>query len=57
MEEIELNDYYWLFRKRRLMFGSVEEAMKGYTPPVRIKHGCEYVTYEKGNEDDSESDN
>lgn len=57
MQEIELNDDDWLALKRRLMLGSVEEAMKDYTPPVRIKHGCEYVTYEKGNEDDSHSDN
>lgn len=57
MQEIELNDDDWLALKRKLIYGSVEEAMRDYTPPVRVKHGCEYMTYEKGNEDDSHSDN
>ena len=57
MREIELSDDEWERLKRKLMTGSVEEAMKGFTPPVRIKHGCEYVTYEKGNDDDSDTDN
>jgi hypothetical protein len=40
------------------MNGSVDDALKDYTPPVKLTHGTEYITYEKeGYEDDSESDN
>lgn len=31
------------------------ELKARHAPPVRIVHGCEYVTFERGN-DDSESD-
>ena len=44
--------------KRRLMTQSNEEALRGYTPPVKLTHGTEYVIYEKeGFEDDSDTDN
>lgn len=52
MVEIELGDDEWERLKRKLMFGTVDEALKDYTPPVRLKHGIESVTYEKkGSED------
>lgn len=58
MKTIELNDDDWARLKRDLMTRSVDEALKGYTPPVKLTHGYEYITYEKeGYEDDSESDN
>ena len=56
MVEIELGDDEWARLKRKLMYGTVDEALKDYTPPVRLTHGSEYVTYEKGNEDDSRTD-
>lgn len=40
------------------MTRSVDDALKGYTPPVKLTHGTEYITYEKeGFEDDSDTDN
>lgn len=58
MKTIELNDDDWARLKRNLMNGSVDDALKDYTPPVKLTHGTEYITYEKGGyEDDSESDN
>ena len=58
MRVIELNDDEWASLKRRLMTQSNEEALRGYTPPVKLTHGTEYITYEKeGFEDDSDTDN
>ena len=58
MKTVELNDDEWSCLKRRLMTRSVDDALKGYEPPVKLTHGTEYITYEKeGYEDDSESDN
>jgi hypothetical protein len=58
MKTIELNDDDWARLKRKLMNGSVDDALEDYTPPVKLTHGTEYITYEKeGYEDDSESDN
>lgn len=58
MKTIELNDDDWERLKRKLMTGSADDALKDYTPPVKLTHGTEYITYEKeGYEDDSESDN
>ena len=58
MKTIELNDDDWARLKRDLMTQGVDEALKGYTPPVKLTHGYECITYEKeGYEDDSESDN
>ena len=58
MRVIELNDDEWASLKRRLMTRSNEEALRGYTPPVKLTHGTEYVIYEKeGFEDDSDTDN
>ena len=56
MVEIELGDDEWARLKRKLMYGTVDEALKDDTPPVRLTHGSEYITYEKGNEDDSRTD-
>lgn len=55
MKEIEVNDDEWMQIKHKLMTSTVEDALSDYTPPVRIVHECEYVTFERGN-DDSESD-
>lgn len=58
MKSIELNDDDWAQLKRALMTRSVDDALKGYTPPVKLTHGTEYITYEKeGFEDDSDTDN
>lgn len=58
MKTVELKDDEWACIKRKLMKRSVEEALKDYTPPVKLTHGTEYIIYEKeGYEDDSESDN
>ncbi|UEA45187.1 hypothetical protein [Collinsella stercoris] len=57
MREVAVNNDEWLRIKRKLMTSTVEEALAGYEPPVRVVHGCEYVTYERGTGDDSESDN
>lgn len=57
MRIVELSDEEWAHLKRRLTTRSADEALKDYAPPVKLTHGSEYVTYEKGNEDDSESDN
>lgn len=57
MEEIELSDADWASLKRRLMLGSAEDALKDYAPPVKLTHGTEYITYEKGNDDDPDTDN
>lgn len=57
MEEIELNDDDWASLKRKLIHGNVEDALSNYTPPVKLTHGTEYITYEKGNDDDSKTDN
>jgi hypothetical protein len=55
VKEIEVNDDEWMRIKHKLMTSIVEEALSDYTAPVRIVHGCEYVTFERGN-DDSASD-
>lgn len=47
MKTIELNDDDWARLKRNLMNGSVDDALKDYTPPVKLTHGTEYITYEK----------
>lgn len=58
MKTIELNDDDLALLKRKLMKSSVEDALKGYTPPVKLTHGTEYIIYEKeGCEDDSDTDN
>lgn len=57
MEEIELNDDDWASLKRKLLHGNAEDALRNYTPPVKLTHGTEYITYEKGNDDDSDTDN
>ena len=46
MKTIELNDDDWARLKRKLMNGSVDDALKDYTPPVNLTHGNEYITYE-----------
>lgn len=46
MKTIELNDDDWARLKRKLMNGSVDDALKDYTPPVKLTHGTEYITYE-----------
>lgn len=46
MKTIELNDDDWARLKRKLMTQSVDDAMKDYTPPVKLTHGNEYITYE-----------
>lgn len=57
MREIELNADEWAALKRKLMRGTVADAMKGYTPPVKLTYGTQYITFEKeGYDDDSESD-
>lgn len=48
MKTIELNDDDWARLKRKMMNGSVDDALKDYTPPVKLTHGTEYITYEKG---------
>lgn len=45
MKTIELNDDDWARLKRKLMTQSVDDAMKDYTPPVKLTHGNEYITY------------
>lgn len=57
MKEIELNDDDWASLKRKLIHGNAEDALRNYTPPVKLTHGTEYITYEKGNDDDSDTDN
>lgn len=56
MREIEVDDYEWGRITRKLMTSTVEDAMSGYDAPVRITHGSEYVTFERGDDDDSDSD-
>lgn len=41
MKTIELNDDDWARLKRKLMTQSVDDAMKDYTPPVKLTHGNE----------------
>lgn len=53
MKTIELNDDDWARLKRKLMTQSVDDAMKDYTPPVKLTHGNEYITYETGGEEDT----
>lgn len=58
MKTIELNDDDWALLKLKLMTRSADDALKDFTPPVKLTHGAEYITYEKeGYEDDPESDN
>ena len=49
MKTIELNDDDWARLKRKLM--------NDYTPPVKLTHGNEYITYETGGEEDNERSN
>lgn len=55
MREIEVDDCEWGRITRKLMTSTVEDALSGYDAPVRIVHGSEYVTFERGN-DDSDTD-
>ncbi len=57
MKTIELNDDDWARLKRKLMSGSVDDALKDYTPPVKLTHGTEYIIYETGGEEDNERPN
>lgn len=57
MKTIELNDDDWARLKRKLMTQSVGDAMKDYTPPVKLTHGNECITYETGGEEDNERPN
>jgi|GEM_PF-163921 len=41
MKTIELNDDDWARLKRKMMNGSVDDALKDYTPPVKLTHGTE----------------
>lgn len=52
MEEIELNDDDWASLNRKLVHGNEEDALKSYTPPVKLTHDREYVLYEIGGEDE-----
>lgn len=51
MKEIEVSSGEWSRLKRRVMTMGVDDAMKGYEPLVRITHGLEYITYEKGGDE------
>ena len=51
METIEVSSAEWSRLKRRVMTMGVDEAMKGYELPVKITHGMEYITYEKGGDE------
>ncbi len=55
MREIEVDDCEWGRITHKFMTSTVEDAMSGYEAPVRITHGSEYVTFERGN-DDSDTD-
>lgn len=55
MKTIELNDDDWARLKRKMMNGSVDDALKDYTPPVKLTHGTEYITYEKEGYEDIRS--
>ena len=61
MQTIELSSDEWAWLTRKLMNGSVDDALKDYTPPVMLTYGNQYLKYinseKEGNEDDSESDN
>lgn len=57
MKAIELNDDDWARLKRKLMSGSVDDALKDYMTPVKLTHGTEYITYETGGEEDNERPN
>lgn len=57
MKTVEINDADWARLKRSLMNGSVEDALKDYTPPVTLTHGSEYITYEIGGEEGDERPN
>lgn len=54
MKTIELNDDDWSRLKRKLLTQPVDDAMKGYTPPITLTHGSEYITYEQEVEEDDE---
>lgn len=54
MRVVELDDAAWLRLKRRLMFRGADALEGLYEPPVKLVHGCEYVVYEKGEEDEEE---
>ena len=45
MKTIELNDDDWARLKRKLMNGSVDDALKDYTPPVKLTHGTDCLLY------------
>ena len=57
MKSIELNDDDWAQLKRALMTRSVDDALKDYTPPVKLTHYSEYIIYETGGEEDDERPN
>lgn len=52
MKDVELDGREWSLLKRRLIAGDADRALRGYEPPVRLTHGNEYITYEKGGEED-----
>lgn len=57
MKTVELSDDDWSRLKRRLMTRSVDDALMGYEPPVKLTHGTEYITYEIGGEEDDGGSN
>lgn len=61
MKTIELSSDEWAWLTDRLMNGSVDDALKDYTPPVMLTYGNQYIKYitdeKEGYEDDPESDN
>lgn len=56
MNEIELTATEWARLKRKLMSKGAE-ALRDYTPPVKLTHGGQYVIHEKGNDDGTDTDN
>lgn len=58
MKVVELDDDKWAFLKRMFMNRGADEALRGYTPPIKLTHGNEYIIFEKeGFDDDSDTDN
>lgn len=55
MEEKELDGEAWSQLKRDLMRGR-NDALEAFTPPIKLTHGTEYIIYEKGETDDSDTD-
>lgn len=57
MKTIELSDDDWARLKLRLMTSTVGDALKDYTPPVKLTHYSEYIIYETGGGEDNERPN